>query len=127
MKRSDIKRQQLGQALRQLELAVAKPIDYDGRTEMIVQRFELSFELAWKVLKHLLEDRGVLVSNPREVLLHAFTSQLIEEEDAWLKMLRDRNLTVHTYDEHLAKQIIARIESVYVPLLQYIVVTHCTN
>ena len=117
MRHKDIKRDQLQRALKQLAEAVSKPKDQYGRTEIIIQRFELVFELFWKVLKHLLENKGIFYNNPRDVLLAANSNQLIDQDEKWIKMLRDRNLTEHTYNEELAKEIIDRLESIYLPLL----------
>ncbi len=41
----------------------------------------------------------------------------MQEEAVWLNMLKERNLTSHSYDEDLADQIFSRIQ-IYVPLLR---------
>lgn len=43
---------------------------------------------------------------------------LIENQEKWLRMIEDRNLTVHTYDECVAKIIFERIISDYLPLFE---------
>lgn len=40
-----------------------------------------------------------------------------DEADVWLKMLEDRNLTSHAYDEALANSIYRNIVQDYAPLL----------
>ena len=50
----------------------------------------------------------------------AFAENLIptpEEADRWLRMLEDRNLTSHAYDEALARQIYGHIVQDYASLL----------
>jgi len=57
-----------------------------------VQRFEFTFELAWKTLKDYLEFNGV-------VLDQITPSSVISDGQLWIDMLRCRNLMSHTYDE----------------------------
>ena len=39
------------------------------------------------------------------------------DEETWLGMLRDRNMTSHLYHEGLASEIADRVMNLYVPLL----------
>lgn len=43
-----------------------------------------------------------------------FAAGLIENGDAWMEMIKDRNLTTHTYDEQTANKISSAILSSYV-------------
>ncbi len=66
----------------------------------IIQFFEMSFELAWKLLKDYLEEQGFTdVQSPKSSLKKAFEIGIIEDGHLWLEMLSDRNLSTHTYDE----------------------------
>lgn len=73
--------------------------------EATVQRFDLTFDLSWKVLKDILtEYMGILdfaTGSPRETLQTAFTNGLISD-DVWLQMLRIRNKLAHDYDGTIA-------------------------
>ncbi|PFH18232.1 nucleotidyltransferase substrate binding protein (TIGR01987 family) [Caldicellulosiruptor bescii] len=90
------------------------PLLYDGA----IQRFEFTYELAWKLLKAYLEYQGIVnISSPRAVFKEAFSVGLIENQEKWLRMIEDRNLVVSTYDECIAKIIFDRIKSDYLPLL----------
>lgn len=81
----------------------------------LIQRFEFTFELAWKTLKSCFEEEGLLgLTSPKTVLREAFSAGLIVDEELWLAMLVDRNSTVHIYSEPLAVQICQRIETNYV-------------
>lgn len=40
------------------------------------------------------------------------------DESDWLNMLKDRNLTSHTYQEKLSKEIFERIQKTYFPILE---------
>lgn len=82
-----------------------------------IQRFEFTYELAWKLLKAYLEHIGIAgVNSPRTAFKEAFAAGLINDGDKWIKMLQDRNLTTHTYDEEQAKAIYNRIKQDYILL-----------
>ena len=83
----------------------------------LIQFFEMSFELAWKVMKDYLEANGTEVNSPREAIKNAFQQGLIDNGHDWMDALTDRNLTVHTYDEATAMMIENKIVDVYFPLL----------
>jgi nucleotidyltransferase substrate binding protein (TIGR01987 family) len=74
-----------------------------------IQRFEFCFELGWKTLKVFLEFEGYTPATPRQTLKDALKIQWLKDEQAWLQMLQDRNLTAHTYHEALANQIYSRL------------------
>ena len=71
----------------------------------MIQFFEMSFELAWKLLKDYQEEEGFIVKSPREAIKQAFQSELIGDGQVWLAALKDRNLTVHTYQEETAIEV----------------------
>ncbi len=103
------------------EALEAKPLSAYSRLEQegIVQRFEYTFELAWKTLKDLLYYEGYDEKTPRSVIRRAFETGWLTEEEAttWLDSLEKRNLLSHTYSEQLAQQALALIQSHYFPLL----------
>ena len=104
------------------EALEAKPLEAYSRLEQegIVQRFEYSFELAWKTLKDLLYFEGYDEKTPRSVIRRAFAVGWISEEDAacWLDSLDKRNLLSHTYNEQMAQEALVLIRDRYYPLLQ---------
>jgi nucleotidyltransferase substrate binding protein (TIGR01987 family) len=71
------------------------PLEREG----VVQRFEYSFELAWKTVKDYLEEGGFVfpVVTPRQVLKDAFTAKILADGQVWIDMLDHRNLLSHTY------------------------------
>ena len=75
-----------------------------------IKRFELTFELAWKSAKVHAADQGIVCRSPRESLAEAFRLGLIPDDPQWLKMIEDRNLSVHTYNEKLADDIYGRLK-----------------
>ncbi|MCR1898468.1 nucleotidyltransferase substrate binding protein [Irregularibacter muris] len=84
----------------------------------IIQRFEFTFEIAWKTLKAIFEDEGLIgLNSPKTVLREAFSAGIIRNEELWLSMLRDRNSTTHIYSEEMAKKICLNIEEKYTETL----------
>lgn len=76
-----------------------------------IQRFEFTIELCWKAMKVRLYEEGIQATTPRSVLQEAFTVGWFDNETIWLRMLHDRNLTSHTYNEEQALEIYRRIPS----------------
>jgi nucleotidyltransferase substrate binding protein (TIGR01987 family) len=74
-----------------------------------IQRFEFTFELAWKTLQKYLREQGIICQSPRECIKEAFKQSLISDDPIWLNMIEDRNLTSHTYNEMLAKEVFASL------------------
>ena len=83
----------------------------------IIQFFEMTFELAWKVLKDYLESEGYMVKSPSETVKQAFQIGLIDNGHIWIDALSNRNLTTHTYDEELATKMTSEILNAYLPEL----------
>ena len=74
-----------------------------------IQRFEFTFELAWKTAKRALWVEGIICKTPRECLKECFRLGLIRDEENWLAMLDDRNAMSHIYSEEEARIIYARL------------------
>lgn len=80
-----------------------------------IQRFEFTYELAWKLMKTYLEYNGNLeATSPRKAIKESFKEGLIEDGEIWLKMLQDRNKTAHTYDEENAIEIFNNVKNEYI-------------
>lgn len=88
--------------------------------EGIIQRFEYTFELAWKVLKDKMENDGLILDqvSPKAVIKQAFAAKYIDSPETWLRMIGDRNLMSHTYDFVKFEAVIQSIDSDYLPMLQ---------
>jgi nucleotidyltransferase substrate binding protein (TIGR01987 family) len=79
-----------------------------------IQRFEYCFEATWKAAQRFLSEReGIDVGSPKAAIRASRESGLFgeTEAEAALSMSDDRNLTVHTYNEALARAIFARLAS----------------
>ena len=87
--------------------------------EGVVQRFEYTFELAWKVLKDYLEEEGAVIAplTPRQVIKEAFAAKLVPDGQVWIDMLDHRNLLAHTYEASVFETVVEAIARRYLPAL----------
>lgn len=104
-------------ALIQLEKAVFHPKDEFIR-DSVIQRFEFTHELAWKMLRLRLESEGILVKTPREIMQEALQAGFIDDGNLWSDLQKMRNLTSHTYREQLAEDVYKFIVAQGLPLFQ---------
>lgn len=75
-----------------------------------IKRFEFTFELGWKALKRTLSSgHGIEVNSPKSALTAGYQVGLVSDEAAWIRMLTDRNLAAHTYEEALAVELAGRL------------------
>lgn len=93
-------------ALRNLEegLVLSRERELSKLEEQgVIQAFEFTFELAWKLIKDYLEYMRLDPKFPREVIKSGFQNDIIDDGEIWMDMLEKRNLMSHTYDEKTAK------------------------
>jgi nucleotidyltransferase substrate binding protein (TIGR01987 family) len=77
-----------------------------------IQRFEYTFEALWKAAQaYLKQQEGVEAGSPKAVVRACYQGGVLSEDQARAAMeaTEDRNLSVHTYNEHLAEMIFARL------------------
>jgi nucleotidyltransferase substrate binding protein (TIGR01987 family) len=108
-----------GKALSKLHEFTAAPIVTDRDRAGVIQAFEFTFEQCWKALQRIAAAQGIAAASPRQALEAAVRLDLIraDDEDAWLEMLRDRNMTSHLYQEAIAVEIAQRVVDRYLGLL----------
>jgi nucleotidyltransferase substrate binding protein (TIGR01987 family) len=91
----------------------------DLEKEGMIQRFEYTFELAWKTLQDLLEHKGYQdIAGPNPVLEQSLKDGYITNEKQWRNMKKSRELTSHTYNSGTADDIAQHIASEYYTLLK---------
>lgn len=84
--------------------------------EGLIQRFEYTHELAWKVMKDYAEYQGYTdIRGSRDAFRKAFEMGIITDKH-WMNSIEDRNLTSHNYDDETAEEILELIIRVYFPL-----------
>lgn len=110
-------------ALNRILIVINSDTDVEQLSELekegLVQRFEYTFELAWKVLKDLLKEKGYIdINGPNPVLQKSLEDGWISDHDGWRKMNKARNITSHTYNDGEAEKIVNDICHIYAPLFE---------
>lgn len=87
----------------------------DFEADGLIQRFEFTFELAWKLMKGYAEYQGTdkEIMGSRDAIRWAYESKLISDSNVWMEMVKRRNDTSHTYDEDTAAEVVLRIKDSY--------------
>lgn len=125
MNAPDIRWQQRFQNFERAFLRLREALEQDPASltalekEGIIQRFEYTFELAWKVLKDKMEFDGLEINqvSPKGVVSDAYAARYIDNADLWLQMIGDRNLMSHTYDINKFEAVIDSLRTRYLPML----------
>lgn len=83
----------------------------------IIQAFEFTHELAWKVMQDFFIYQGnTEIKGSRDATRQAYSVDLITDGDNWMEMIKNRNLTSHTYNEEISEQIYKNIVRDFYPL-----------
>jgi nucleotidyltransferase substrate binding protein (TIGR01987 family) len=87
---------------------LAQPKDEFVR-DAVIQRFEYTYELAWKSLqRRLTEDLGSEAVAPlsrRDLFRLAAERALIDDPLPWFEYHKARNITSRTYNERIAEEV----------------------
>ncbi len=119
MNKFDTKFSNFKNAIQRLKEAVT---EYNNTNSLVVrdgaiQRFEFTTELAWKTLREYLLDQGYNdINSPKSVMKTAYSDKLINNEEHWIMLLNDRNVTSHIYNEEDANAVYTRIVDIYIDL-----------
>lgn len=106
-------------ALAQLTKFMQKKTLNELEEQGLIQAFEYTHELAWKLQKDFLESQGVTeLFGAKNVAREAFKTGLIDDGEVWLRMVASRNLTSHTYNEETTQQITKAIKEEYFKTFQ---------
>jgi nucleotidyltransferase substrate binding protein (TIGR01987 family) len=78
--------------------------------DAVIQRFEYTYELCWKMLKRQLEaespyPQSVDTLSFRELLRESAERGMITDVEKWLFFRERRNQTSHTYDAEKAAEV----------------------
>ena len=87
----------------------------------LIQAFKFTHELSWQLLKDVLVDQGVTgISGSRDAVRESVRLDLLPQGDelVWMAMIRSRNLTSHTYNPAIAREIALLIVEQYAPALE---------
>ena len=106
---------------RAVELAANRDLS-ELEEQGLIQAFEFTHELGWNVLRAYLENQGLFgLVGSKDTARQAFQSGLITSGEAWMEMVQARNLTSHTYDQVLAKEVVTMVVEIFHPAFQELV------
>jgi nucleotidyltransferase substrate binding protein (TIGR01987 family) len=115
----------LREAIETIETRALTQLEKEG----VIQRFEYSWELAWKLLKDYLEYEGVVLDKitPAAVIRAAFAAKIITQGEQWMQALDARNKMAHTYNLKEFEVTIQAIQSIYLGLFDALHLTMLEN
>ena len=70
-----------------------------------IQRFEFTFELAWKTIQEYIRDQGFDCISPKNCIRESARLEIIDNPEDWFEFLKARNFIAHTYNEKLADKV----------------------
>ena len=118
----DLKNREFKQSLDNLKKSSA--LEYtDISRDSTLLRFELTSEIAWKVLKIFLENAFEIQSSfPTETYRQAGKARVLSTEDveSALQMVHDRNRMVHDYNQDWSEELYKKVLKMYIPLFEKI-------
>ena len=94
-------------ALESLE-AILKHANDDVVRDATIQRFEYTYELAWKMIKRHLDWAGnanTAVLSKRDLFREAAKIGIVADAEAWFEYHQARNETSHTYELAAAEEV----------------------
>jgi nucleotidyltransferase substrate binding protein (TIGR01987 family) len=77
--------------------------------DLAVKRFEFTYEMAWKTIKRYLDYEGIEARFPRACFKEAYSQKLITDQQVWLDMIEQRNLSSHVYNQDELAGILVRL------------------
>lgn len=118
IERFDLQRSYFEKALARLAEVLLLTEDEVVR-DSLIQRFEFTYEMAWKALFRFLADRGeTMAAKAWDVFPVAFQSKLIDDAQVWDEMRKLRNDTSHEYSQERAVEAAAFIRASAYPALE---------
>ncbi len=105
LKKNELSIAPLKKAVASLQSALVKEPANELERDGVIQRFEYTFELSWKVLKKYLELNQPNSSemSVKDLFREAGKLALIDSVEKWFEYLKARNLTSHTYNDTTAE------------------------
>ncbi|NUQ71536.1 MAG: nucleotidyltransferase substrate binding protein [Chthonomonadales bacterium] len=79
--------------------------DTEPLRESLIQRFEYTVELCWKLMAAIIALEDVPVAGTRNVIRAAARFRLIDNPERWLEFADHRNRTSHLYLEAVARMV----------------------
>jgi nucleotidyltransferase substrate binding protein (TIGR01987 family) len=91
---------------------------FKSMRDSLIQRFEYSIDLFWKITKtylEVVEKITLSINSPRGILREGVKARLLSEDEgsACMDMVEARNKTSHTYHEVMAQEVAYQIPEFY--------------
>ena len=102
------KHENYSKALAVLVKIAAQQERNDAERMGLIKGYEMVFELGWKLLQAILKDMHYPedeLGGPRDVIRTAYEAGILEQGHEWFEALKQRNRTVHTYNEETAEEV----------------------
>jgi nucleotidyltransferase substrate binding protein (TIGR01987 family) len=81
----------------------------------LIQAFEMTFELAWNLMKDFLRYIGIFeIMGSKDTIKRAFSNGIIDNAQVWIDMIDSRNETSHCYDEVIAIRVVTSVTRSYI-------------
>lgn len=97
--------EKMDKALSQLKSATSKRPANDLERDGVIQRFEYTIELLWKISKKVLEENGVIAIAPKDVIREMANIGWINNPQEFIEYIKMRNETSHSYKEDVAQAV----------------------
>jgi nucleotidyltransferase substrate binding protein (TIGR01987 family) len=104
----DVRFEKVDAALKSLAVGLSAPPANDLERDGVIQRFEYTFELTWKVGKQTLGRMGLSAASPKAVIRLLAQSGFLADPHSWMTFLEARNYTSHTYSEATAQWVFSQ-------------------
>lgn len=103
--------------IRKLEACADHDEDYGIIRDSVIKRFEYTVDTFWKFLKEFLQKKQGIepAASPSKVFRQCLDAGILTNQEyaQALKIIEDRNMTSHTYNEILADEISGDIPEHY--------------
>lgn len=83
----------------------------------VMAQFSVTFELAWKALRAVLQLYGVDADTESCRKILGLDSRLgfLQNPERWFRMMEERNTCLHVYDENEANELVVLIRNRFLP------------
>ncbi len=92
----------LERALASLQGSLCPPPANDRERDGSIQRFEYTFETAWKLAQKFLARDGIVSASPKMVIRDMAQQGWITNPSRWIQFLTARNYLSPTYNQQVA-------------------------
>lgn len=110
--------------LKKLKESITKDFEnkYDKGVliEIVIKRFEYTFEGLWKTLKEIILSEGIECASPLGAFKEAFSLGLVGKkyEEVFPLMVKKRNEIVHIYSDEDAQETYLLVKNSFAPAIE---------